>query len=189
MVTSEMLDLLDKLGTNKARGTGRTLLEHLEGTRAVLAEWGSSTDVCLAGLFHSIYGAEGGAARARDANLARRDDVRRLIGPVAEELAYFYSALERRHLFGNATRSGQYVVNDLFEKREVPVSEITLRALFEIEAANFVEGPLSRLTLPQETVALYRTLWEKARPLVSARGYEAVMARFRALDEQRGTSK
>jgi len=27
----------------------------------------------------------------------------------------------------------------------VPVSENTLRALFEIEAANFVEGPLSRL--------------------------------------------
>jgi hypothetical protein len=109
-----------------------------------LAAWGSPAERCLAGLFHSAYGAEGGAARARDANLERRGEVRAVIGLAAKELAYLYSALERRHLFGNAVRSGDYAVNDLFAKVEVPVSETTLRSLFEFDAANFVEGPLTR---------------------------------------------
>jgi hypothetical protein len=33
---------------------------------------------------------------------------------------------------GNAVRSGDYAVNDLFAKVEVPVSETTLRSLFEL---------------------------------------------------------
>src|ERR1700730_18645801 len=49
-------------------------------------------------------------------------------------------ALERRHLFGNAVRSGDYAANDLVAKVEVPVSETTLRSLFELDAANFRRG-------------------------------------------------
>jgi len=37
-------------------------------------------------------------------------------------------------LFGNAVRSGNYAVNDLFAKVEVPASETTLRSLFELDA-------------------------------------------------------
>jgi hypothetical protein len=50
-----------------------------------------------------------------------------------------------------------------------------------------IEGPLSRLNRPEQTLAAYRAPWETARPLVSAHGYEALMARFRALDERRAT--
>jgi hypothetical protein len=186
MVTPEMLALLDALGADEPSRSGRRLLDHLEGVRAVLAGWGSPSEACLAGLFHSAYGAEGGAARARDANLERREDVRAVIGPEAEALAYLYSALERRHLFGNAARHGDYTVHDLFVKAEVPVSETTLRALFEIEAANFVEGPLARFDgFTDEFHARFRRLWEGARRFVTAPAYDAVMARFRALDEPR----
>src|SRR5262245_45310123 len=90
MVTAQMLKLLDALGANQPRPGGRTLAEHLEGTRALLADMGSEPQVCLAGLFHSAYGAEGGTSRARDANLGFRDEVRSVIGPAAEELAYLY---------------------------------------------------------------------------------------------------
>jgi len=186
MVTPEMLALLDAMGAGGPSGAGRRLLDHLEGVRAVLAGWGSPSEVCLAGLFHSAYGAEGGAARERDANLARRDDVRAVIGPVAEELAYLYSALERRHLFGNAARHSDYLVHDLFVKAEVPVSETTLRALFEIEAANFVEGPLARFdAFGDEFHARIRSLWAGGRRFVSAQAYGSVMARFQAITERR----
>ena len=88
MVTAAMFALRDRLGaTEPARGA-RPLLDHLDGTRAVLAAWGSPAELCLAGLFHSAYGAEGGAARARDANLEWRGEVRAVIGLAAEELAY-----------------------------------------------------------------------------------------------------
>jgi hypothetical protein len=186
MVTAEMLKLLDTLGVNQPRPNGRTLAEHLEGTRALLARMGSTPDVCLAGLFHSIYGAEGGTARARDANLNRRDEVRGVIGPAAEELAYLYSALERRHLFGNARRDNDYTVNDLFENAEVPVPETTLRALFEIEAANFVEGSLSRFdAVSDEGLEHFHALWESARRFVRPTAYAAVMDRHAALAKRR----
>jgi hypothetical protein len=181
-----MLELLDTLGVNQPRPGGRPLVEHLEGTRALLASMGSAPEVCLAGLFHSIYGAEGGASRARDANLSFRDEVRAVIGPAAEELAYLYSALERQHLFGNARRDGDYTVNDLFANAEVPVSETTLRALFEIEAANFVEGSLSRFdAISDEGLAHFRVLWESARRFVRPTAYAAVMDRHAALAERR----
>jgi uncharacterized protein DUF6817 len=186
MVTAEMLKLLDMLGANQPRPAGRTLAEHLEGTRALLAGMGSEPEVCLAGLFHSAYGAEGGTARARAANLIFRDEVRAVIGPAAEELAYLYGALERRHLFGNVHRHSNYTVNDLFVNAEVPVSENTLRALFEIEAANFVEGSLSRFdTISDKDLAHYHALWESARRFVRTTAYAAVMDRHAALAERR----
>ena len=186
MVTAEMLKLLETLDANQPRPSGRTLAEHLEGTRALLAGMGSAPEVCLAGLFHSAYGAEGGTSRARDANLSRQDEVRAVIGPAAEELAYLYSVLERQHLFGNARRDGDYSVNDLFVNAEVPVSETTLRALFEIEAANFVEGPLSRFAATSdEDLARFRVLWVSARRFARASAYAAVMDRHAALAKRR----
>jgi hypothetical protein len=126
-----------------------------------LAAWGNPAELCLAGLFHSAYGAEGGAVRARDANLERRQ---RGTGGhrVSGGRAYlFVQRLEQRHLFGNAVRSGDYAVNDLFAEVEVPVSETTLRSLFELDAANFVEGPLTRFDeFDGEFLARYRSLWE-----------------------------
>jgi hypothetical protein len=76
--------------------------------------------------------AEGGTARMRNANLARRQAVEAVIGPVAEGLAYLYSALEWRSLFRNSAPDGDYTMHDLFVKCEVPVRETTIRALFEI---------------------------------------------------------
>jgi len=188
MVTREMLALLEELGTTEHRPGRRPLLEHLEGTRAVLARWGTPTEICLAGRFHSVYGAEGGRARDRDANLSRRADVRALIGATAEELAYLYAACERRSLFTNAPGAAALTINDLFEKRDVPVSETTLRALLEIEAANMVEGPVERINYPDSLIAEIKRAWEKAHPFVTARAYEELQERFRAIDARRAAS-
>jgi hypothetical protein len=101
-----------------------------------------------------------------------------------------YNALERQHLFGNAVRSGDYAVNDLFAKVEVPVSETMLRSLFELDAANFVEGPLTRFDeFDGEFLARYRSLWEAAQRFVTRQAYAAVIARFDALAEQRPAGK
>jgi hypothetical protein len=185
MVTGAMLALLDALGANEARPGMRPLMEHLEGTRAVLARWGSSTDICLAGLFHSVYGAEGGRARARDANLDRRNDVRALIGPAAEELAYLYAACERRSLFTNPPDAATLTISDMFEKRDVPVAETTLRALLEMEAANMVEGPAARINYPDSLIAQIKAGWENARRFVTARAWADLQERFRAIDALR----
>jgi hypothetical protein len=49
-------------------------------------------------------------------------------------------------------------------KWRLPVSETTLRSLFELDAANFVEGPLTRFdAFDGEFLACYRSLWEAAQ--------------------------
>ena len=181
IVTAEMLELLDSLGMNQSDPGDRTLAEHFEGTRALLAELGSAPEVCLAGLFHGVY-AEGDTGRARDANLSRRDEVRAVIGPAAEELAYLYNSIDRPHLFGNANRDGEYTVNDVFVKSDIPVPETTLRRLFEIEAANYIEGPPSRFdAISDDDFAYYCAAWESARRFVDERVYAAVTERHAAV--------
>lgn len=91
------------LGANDVRHSGRTLFEHLKGTYEILASQGSSEDICLAGLFHSVYGTSYFKHTCLDAsNEKHRALVRELIGERAEHLAYMFSSLsagERKALF------------------------------------------------------------------------------------------
>ena len=64
-----------------------TLLAHLKGTCALLLSWGSPVDLCLAGLCHTVYGPDGFPVQFLD--ISRRSELRRLIGPQAEELVFF----------------------------------------------------------------------------------------------------
>jgi hypothetical protein len=190
MVTAAMFALLDRLGATKPARGARPLLDHLDGTRAVLAAWGSPAELCLAGLFHSAYGAEGGAARARDANLEWRGEVRAVIGLAAEELAYLYSALERRHLFGNAVRSGDYAVNDLFAKVEVAGIGDYAALAFRARRGEFRRGavdPLRRLR--RRVPRLLSIAVGGGTGFVTRQAYAAVIARFDALAAQRRAGK
>lgn len=91
------------LGASDVRHSGRTLFEHLKGTYEILAKQDASQDVCLAGLFHSIYGTSYFKHASLDSkNPSHRALVRELIGERAEHLAYIFSTLspgERKALF------------------------------------------------------------------------------------------
>ena len=47
---------LISLDANKTRHSGRTLFDHLKGVHDLLRDWDNEHHVCMAGLFHSIYG-------------------------------------------------------------------------------------------------------------------------------------
>jgi hypothetical protein len=70
--------------------------DHLRGTHDVLARWGYSRPVCLAGAFHSIYGTEG--FRGFILDLTERPRVANIIGEHAERLAFLNCAMERGSL-------------------------------------------------------------------------------------------
>ena len=89
-------------------------------------------------------------------------------------------------MFANTARDSDYSVHDLFVKTEIPLQETTVRALFEIDAANFVEGPLTRLDqFSDELLRRVLTGWEGAQRFVTPRAYQAVTDRYRALAELR----
>jgi hypothetical protein len=74
--------------------SGRTLLDHLLGTRALLEAWGQREALCLAGLFHSVYGTESFRKTTIPTDLRPR--VQALIGDEAEALAWLFGVLENR---------------------------------------------------------------------------------------------
>lgn len=101
---------LISLGTDGVRHTSHldadgsmsegSFLEHLTGVERDLGEWSCGEEVCLAGLFHSIYGTESFQAFSLPLDLsgANRRRVQDLIGSRAEKLAFINCTMERNSL-------------------------------------------------------------------------------------------
>jgi hypothetical protein len=137
MIEEMYLDLLRELSTNESsHSKGRSLLEHLKGTYELLEKWDNPSDVCLGGLFHSIYGTQ--YYKVQSANFADREHIASVIGSRAEELAFLFSTTDRVGFFMEADKPTPVLV-DTRTKVPVPVTTAILDALIEIEVANFIE--------------------------------------------------
>jgi hypothetical protein len=131
------LTALAALGTGETWHYGTTLLEHLHGTREILKRWGARDALCLAGLFHSIYGTA--YFETKTADLARRDEIRRLIGEEAEALVYLFCVTQRTEFFDRDPGAPAVTLHDQATGETVDVPPSVLRDLVEIHVANDVE--------------------------------------------------
>lgn len=104
------------LDANKTPHSGRTLYEHLKGVHDLLRDWDNEDHVCLAGLFHSIYGTN----TFKHQSMSDRGELVKLIGVKAELLVHYFSTKDR----------------PFFESIE---DKDVRRDLLEIEAANLWE--------------------------------------------------
>lgn len=89
--------LQEKGASEFPHGHGRSLYEHLLGTRAILRRWAQPEWVCNAGALHSIYGTD--VYRQQLVSIDCRLEVQNLIGPKAERLAYLLGTVSRSDLF------------------------------------------------------------------------------------------
>ena len=78
-------------------GGGRTLLDHLLGTYAIMRRWDQPLWLQHAALIHSVYGTE--AYDRQLISLGQRDAVAAAAGAQAERLAHVFSVTPRRPLF------------------------------------------------------------------------------------------
>jgi aspartate beta-hydroxylase len=97
----QIVAFLEELGCRSAaHAAGRSLMDHLVATGAILAAWKAPTHVQHAGMLHSVYG----TAVYRQARMSvadGREPVRRLIGHRAERLVYLFSRIDRRVFWVN----------------------------------------------------------------------------------------
>jgi hypothetical protein len=107
---------LISLDANKVRHSGRTLFDHLKGVHDLLRDWDNEHHVCMAGLFHSIYGTN----TFKHQSLNDRGKLIQMIGLKAELLVHYFSTKDR----------------PFFESIE---DKKVRRDLLEIEAANLLE--------------------------------------------------
>src|ERR1700730_5210470 len=88
-----LTDFLVGLGIEQIDHTSKSYLAHLIGVYKYMQTRGCSEELCRAGMFHSIYGTE--LFQGVKLPVARRGDVRALIGERAEHLAYLNCAMDR----------------------------------------------------------------------------------------------
>ena len=116
MIEDKHRDLLLSVDADRTPHSGRSLFEHLKGVHDLLRDWDNAEDVCLAGLFHSIYGTQ----TFKHQSMTDRTKLAAMIGDHAEFLVHCFSTRDR----------------PLFESIDDPVVR---GQLMEIEAANLLE--------------------------------------------------
>lgn len=84
---------LVRAGAGRIKHSGRSLLDHLLGTRDLLRRWDAPNHVQDAGLFHSVFGTTA-FQRSLLADV-QRGEVRDLIGPRAYQLIENFAGLRR----------------------------------------------------------------------------------------------
>lgn len=124
----ELLTVLWKLNPGEAsHANGRSLVDHLVGTRDVLRAWKQPDWLQTAGLFHSVYSTE--FYQTAVLSIANRPGLRALIGAKAERIVYLFCVLQREDLIGKlrvAAHSGGVVPAFQVLRTKSPGSETVL---------------------------------------------------------------
>jgi hypothetical protein len=158
-----MLSFLRSAGAHNTEHSGKDLLKHLTNTYRILRRWSCPEYLCVAGLFHSIYGTE--AFRHTTFALEQRKLIRDRIGPDAENAAYLYSITTRRSLYENLEREAPYSLRAFGDGTTMPISRERLADLMALDLANSLEQ-LSRTPTTPKMMETDRTIYEKAIPLL-----------------------
>jgi hypothetical protein len=138
---SNLIAYLQKLGTGEVEHTEGTYLGHVAGLYRDLKAWDCPEDVCVAGMFHSIYGTE--IFQSFSLPLEKRSEVRELIGERAEYLAYLNSAIDYASFDGLIERGGRpSIMRDRFTGGEIEMSPEDFDDLCRIHLCDRLEQAL-----------------------------------------------
>jgi hypothetical protein len=166
--------LLRETGTAEIPHPGGTLLAHLRRVRELLAEWGASTPVQLAGLCHAAYGTDGFAVGLLD--LGERARLVAAIGADAESLVHLYGSCDRSAVYPRLDRP-EPAFTDRFTGASWVPEQWLVRGFVEITAANELDVVLHNAELAAEHGPALRRLMGRARRHLSP----AAAARWDAL--------
>ncbi len=131
----QLTDFLRERHAETIGHSGRTFLDHLQGTEKLLREWGMPAYVCDAGLFHSVYGTN--IFTLQSVSFDERDVVELLIGKKAEWLAYLFCVAKRPQAFFAAFDDNWIANRHAYHGHMVTNEEI--QELIAIEVANHIE--------------------------------------------------
>lgn len=165
-------DFLRSLGTEDVPHTGEGFFTHLLAVYRDLKKWGCEEPVCLAGLFHSVYGTEG--FRTFCLPLERRGEVRGLIGEHAEKVAYVNCVMDRQTFDDLVEKGGPLRVKERDTGEWVDMTEKEFLDLRTVHLCDWVEQ-IQRSGRWDDRPDLFRRLAEQLGG-VAREAYERVLA-------------
>ena len=165
------------LGADTFSHVSGSLARHLLETERLLRSWKSRDTLCLAGLYHAVYGTDG--IRGSLAGLDRRGAIAAIVGAEAEALAYLYGACARATFHPRIGTPEQLRFADRFTSSEYAIGEQVLRDFCELTVANELELALASDAFRVEYAAELAAFFCRMEGLVSAeceRAWRAVLA-------------
>ncbi len=157
------LEWLSLQGGTEICHSERRLDDHLLGVHNLLQKWGNTKDVCLAGLFHSVYGTQTFARKC--ITMKQRPAVKQRIGERAERWVYLFATQNRDQWFDAVNKCSTSVFDASGYATRISQSDVSV--LLEIELANIVEQLPHRTSTSTKTLRVYAQQIEKASSVVS----------------------
>jgi hypothetical protein len=137
------LAFLRSIHVDSVEHSQRNLLDHLSGTHALLVAWNERPAICDAGLFHSVYGTEHFGTASIP--LSQREQVKEIIGPEAERLAWLFGIMRRETFDENINRPSGFSIEHRLTGERIPLTREDIRDLVTLSFANTLEA-LPRLS-------------------------------------------
>ncbi|MFJ6721769.1 MULTISPECIES: DUF6817 domain-containing protein [unclassified Streptomyces] len=166
--TEQYRDDLVRLGLHKVAHQDETLLDHMFRACAILRDMKAGDHVCLAGLFHGVYGTEGlHNDNVESIPQDKRVEVRAVVGPRVEEMIYRFSVMNYASLgksFRNIMRpKGQPALKDRRTGEDIPLDREQFEDLLRLKLGDVLahmpqQVGHSHLNLPAE----YAGFWQIA---------------------------
>ena len=94
---NEKFEQLSELGAGDFAHIDGSLLDHLNGTKHLLASWSASETLLDAGLYHAAYGTAGFSESL--VSTFQREKITTIIGKEAEAIVYLYCACDRDYFW------------------------------------------------------------------------------------------
>ncbi|GIW79318.1 MAG: hypothetical protein KatS3mg105_1125 [Gemmatales bacterium] len=133
-----LTNFLVSLGVDKIAHTKKTYLAHVIGVYRDLEARGFDRDVCLAGMFHSIYGTE--MFQRFKLPLDRRQEIRDLIGERAERIAYYNCVMDRGSFYEAAKSDGEaYTIVDRLTRQPITMNRQDFDDLCRVHFYDWME--------------------------------------------------
>lgn len=126
--------LLLRLGADRLPHPGGTLLQHLGRVADLLTTWGAEDDLRMVGLCHAAYGTA--VFPEVLIPVSRREDLRSVIGPIAESWVYRYGSCDRVTTYPRIGRPGPLVFTDRFTATTEDLDATEAAMFMEVTAAN-----------------------------------------------------
>ena len=168
--------LLDH-GAGRLPHPGGTLYEHLIRVAELLAAWGASGELQVAGLCHACYGTDGFPQALL--GLDERPVLSALAGDRAESLVYLYGSCDRAAVYPVLKQPGAVPFLDRFTGRTHTPPERDIRAFTELTAANELDVIRHNAAMAAEHGAALRQLFADARHRLTDAAWQAWSQRAR----------
>jgi hypothetical protein len=162
---------LQSLGAGEFAHLNGSLELHLHGVEQLLREWGNRPALCLAGLYHAVYGTD--AIPGQLVGLEMRSSICAVIGAEAEALAYLYGACARTPFFPRIGTSQQLLFSNRFTAADTLISQRDLQDFCELTLANELELVLASEAFRRQYGVQLSHLFQRMEGLVSPAGFAA----------------